>query len=469
MIPGIVAQSIGVASAPPVDDVDEIMSADFVTGAYRLDGASVAIADLFDDANADRVDAGVGYSISGTISGTYPVATTALRSLILAALPTGISVEIEWFGTGRTSYAPALVISETGDDWDDDLNLRLTLRDDGNARVSSYSASSATVTLAGGSNQIHKAAATINLPIGGGLFQNAASSGGATAATISTGTDGSFAAAVIRFFHSVDFGSVESVFGVTIRSVRITSPRAAADLPGASIPATLSTFAQGAVDFADVALLVDFDGAQDATTATDASSAGRTLTFAGSPTGIIDQAQKVFGTASYRQNANGQYISVPSASVFSFGTGAFSVDMWVRIESGITDTRSLVGVFEGTGTRSWRIQAKQDQVLFASSPDGTNISTGVTVPASLAEGSFHHVAVSRSAAGRLRIHLDGQLIAARYYPLAIHASSAALLLGNVSTSLTTSNFRGWLDELRIVSGANPFDVEGNITLKSAAY
>ena len=66
-----------------------------------------------------------------------------------------------------------------------------------------------------------------------------------------------------------------------------------------------------------------------ATFASAASRTARTVTAVGNAQ--VDTAQSKFGGASYLGDGSGDYLSVPEASDFSFGTGNFTFEFWMRI------------------------------------------------------------------------------------------------------------------------------------------
>ena len=69
-----------------------------------------------------------------------------------------------------------------------------------------------------------------------------------------------------------------------------------------------------------------FNGADGATDYTDPVAGA--ATFGG--TAQLDTAQKEFGTAALLLDGNSDYVTYPDSDDWSFGTGDFTIDFWIR-------------------------------------------------------------------------------------------------------------------------------------------
>jgi hypothetical protein len=134
-------------------------------------------------------------------------------------------------------------------------------------------------------------------------------------------------------------------------------------------------------------------------------------------------------------DGSGDYLSVPSSSVFAFGTGNFTIEAWVYPLATYVDsivkpnTDNLNLYINGSGFPA---------VYFASSPD----LTGSTKAANFA---WNHLAISRSS-GTMRIFLNGVNIGSTSSTPSYGTMS--LTVGDAGTS-----FNAYLSDLRIVSTA----------------
>ena len=88
----------------------------------------------------------------------------------------------------------------------------------------------------------------------------------------------------------------------------------------------------------------------------------------------LDTAQKKFGSASILFDGTGDYLSVPSSADWTFGTGSFTIDTWVRSATlpthgdvqfvvsryyDATNTWSIY-LYNNSGTYYWYLQNKAD-------------------------------------------------------------------------------------------------------------
>jgi len=82
--------------------------------------------------------------------------------------------------------------------------------------------------------------------------------------------------------------------------------------------------------FSSVSLLLHMDGVNGSTTFTDSSLNALSVTASGNAQ--ISTTQSKYGASGYFDGA-GDYINAPSGSQFQFGTGDFTVEMWVWASS----------------------------------------------------------------------------------------------------------------------------------------
>ena len=84
--------------------------------------------------------------------------------------------------------------------------------------------------------------------------------------------------------------------------------------------------------WANVSLLLRMDGSNGSTTFTDSSSNAFAITASGDAQ--ISTIDPRFGTGSLTLDGNGDYLSTPADSAFAFGTGDYTVECWVYVNSG---------------------------------------------------------------------------------------------------------------------------------------
>ncbi len=210
--------------------------------------------------------------------------------------------------------------------------------------------------------------------------------------------------------------------------------------------------------WASVTSLLHFDGADGSTAMVDQK--GRTWTAAS--TAQLDTDQYKFGPSSLLLLSAGQYISTPTSSDFAFGTGDFTIEFWFRaaVVSGVQV------IYDQKST----VSETQPAILLADANlnYNRNNSNQITI-AGITAGTWHHVAVSRSA-GATRMFLNGVaggtvLSDAVTYP----APPTAVYLGTPGNAVGNAgfDFGGHIDEVRVTKGVARY--VANFTPAIAAF
>lgn len=143
--------------------------------------------------------------------------------------------------------------------------------------------------------------------------------------------------------------------------------------------------------------LLHFDGTSGSTSFPDAAS-GHTVTASGNAQ--ISTAQSAFGGASLRIGASGDYVTYTSTSDFGVGTGDFTVNIRVRLDSNsgsptIVDCAAFqVYLPSGSG-----------QVRFFDRVGAATIATGTTV---ILANTWYDIEITR-ASGTVRVFVNGNL------------------------------------------------------------
>lgn len=200
-------------------------------------------------------------------------------------------------------------------------------------------------------------------------------------------------------------------------------------------------------NFANVVLLLHMDGADASTTFTDNSSSTKTVTASGNAQ--IDTAQSKFGGASGLFDGTGDYLSLASHADFGFGTGAYTVEGWVRF----TDTSADKCVFDNRTGSNTGIGIYVDQSLANAGNRLTlasNSSTigGVSSTQFAASSAFQHWAVCKSGT-TVRGFINGTQVWSITDSRTLASASTAFLAANY---LGTQAFAGHLDDVRVTKG-----------------
>lgn len=204
--------------------------------------------------------------------------------------------------------------------------------------------------------------------------------------------------------------------------------------------------------YASVTFLSHFDGADTATAAIETKS--HALTFNGSAQ--IDTDQKKFGPSSLRLDGSGDFVSAVDSADWDFGSGDFTVELWIRFNSAAGD-QAFASQYLNTGNqRGWYFRLSSGNTLtFNYSTDGINANTvqGSWTPST---GVWYHIAATRQST-TLRVSVDGAEIAnGSIGTSTIFNSNTLLRVGCINSSGNTNFVDGWIDSLRITKGVGRY-------------
>jgi hypothetical protein len=194
-----------------------------------------------------------------------------------------------------------------------------------------------------------------------------------------------------------------------------------------------------------VSLLLHGDGTNGSTTITDNSPSPKTVTAVGNAQ--ISTAQSKFGGASIAFDNAGDYLTLASNSAFAFGTGDFTIEFWVfmnSLKNGVNFINSNSG--SAGGTNSVILGLNGSNALEYYINGGSRINDSVA----LATSSWVHVALCRGS-GTSRIFKNGSQVGTSFADTQTVSSTNTFLIGTRNDTLAFS-FDGYIDDLRITKG-----------------
>jgi hypothetical protein len=154
----------------------------------------------------------------------------------------------------------------------------------------------------------------------------------------------------------------------------------------------------------------------------------------------ISTAQSKFGGSSIAFDGSGDYLDVPSIINAQFGTGDFTIEGWLYINS-LAAAQCLIEFRAASGASYGQIYITTGGVLRYYLP--TDVGTSNT----FSTGTWTHFAITRSS-GTLNMYIDGTRGYSASYTSAMDASR--LRIGaDVSGG---SGINGYIDDLRITKG-----------------
>jgi len=189
-------------------------------------------------------------------------------------------------------------------------------------------------------------------------------------------------------------------------------------------------------------LILNMDGTPGSTTFADSSPNALAVTANGNAQIVSDAT---FGTvASF--DGSGDYLSTPANSVFNYGTGDFTVELWVYKLSNKQYMTFAGNLSSGTNSNQWQI------ISDVTGNKLTWFSNGfaITSATSLATNTWYHVAVARAGSSlRLFINgvLDGSAVNTNNY-----STTNLFMLGQVPELLSARDFYGKVGPTRITKG-----------------
>jgi len=171
----------------------------------------------------------------------------------------------------------------------------------------------------------------------------------------------------------------------------------------------------------------------------------KTVTVTGNT--FLDTAQSRFGGRSARFDGTNDRLSVASNIDFAFGTGAWTIELWVRLNSdGIN--QSLIDLRNSTANQQavfLRVDSSND-VEFTVNGTERIVSNN---PSALSRNVWYHIAVTKAANGVHRMFINGVQQTQTWNNTTAYTQGPL----NIGERVDGGNdFNGWIDDLRIIKG-----------------
>lgn len=229
------------------------------------------------------------------------------------------------------------------------------------------------------------------------------------------------------------------------------------------LAATKASAGGGDPNFANVASLLHFDGADASTTFTD--QIGITWTAVGNAQ--LDTAQSKFGTASLLLDGTGDYASAPNSPAWDIGSNNYTAECFIRPAT-VASLRMVVARRElSSDARGWFMYIGADgSINFAGYSLPNVVCIALSSAASVvAVNTWAHVAIVRNA-GVWDLYYEGNSVASDTESAVIGANARPLLIGRQASN-TSRDFNGHIDEFRITDGVARYTA--NFTPPTVAF
>ncbi len=201
---------------------------------------------------------------------------------------------------------------------------------------------------------------------------------------------------------------------------------------------------------------------------TDSSASAHTITTVGSVQ--ISTEQKKFGTGSGLFNGSTDYLTAPASEDFNFGSGDFTIDAWVYLNSmptaddwpGTWYNHFVVAGFGYPGSYAgYDFVIGQNNLIFQN--DDIQVVSG---PHGMITNTWYHIAVTRSG-NVFSLFVNGDRIGES------NNSSPTDVGSGFSVGAETTGegafFNGYIDELRISKGIARWTSDFSSSLPTAPY
>lgn len=225
--------------------------------------------------------------------------------------------------------------------------------------------------------------------------------------------------------------------------------------------------------WSNVKLLLGFGGADGSSTVTDESPTAKG--DAGNSTGAqVDTAQAKFGGSSLLLDGVDDRISYADNGDWTFtSSDQWTVECWARFNS-LTGFQTFISHWNtqlGAGQGSWIFDfpgSTNNVLRFSYSTTGSNLVAvqGSWTPSA---NTWYHVAADCDATNKLRIYVDGVMIASATSVPSFFNSNYLLLVGSAHLPGAENYFNGWLDEVRVTKGTARYASDSGYSVPTAAF
>lgn len=220
----------------------------------------------------------------------------------------------------------------------------------------------------------------------------------------------------------------------------------------ASNSKSVCAFAGRVAVTAPAVLLMHMDGANGSTTFTD--EVGKSVTRSGTSATISTAAAAPLtgNSASALFTGATGYLTTPNHADFAFGSGEFTIEMWVNPTDFATYRTLFSKRLTNAGLGPIQIMVRTDgYITLSTSANGTSGNLFLTASGAgtqLVAGTWSHVAVTRYG-GNLYLFVNGILAASGALTTSLVVNTYAVLIGG---DINAYYFKGKIDEVRVVKG-----------------
>jgi hypothetical protein len=157
----------------------------------------------------------------------------------------------------------------------------------------------------------------------------------------------------------------------------------------------------------------------------------------------VSTTQAKFGTTSMAFDGTGDNLLVKRNNFFDFGTGDFTVEVWVYFNS-VASIQTFVTNYQNS-SNGWGLQWRSDTGAWNFFNGDTALVTYTNTPST---GTWIHAAVARSGTS-LKMFINGTQVGSVTNSTNISGTTTDLTVGSLGSS---QYFNGYMDDMRITKG-----------------
>jgi hypothetical protein len=224
-------------------------------------------------------------------------------------------------------------------------------------------------------------------------------------------------------------------------------------------PTPTPTIPDQDIYYANTSLLLHMNGPNYSNTITDNSRTSKTV-VANNGAVLRNNISKFGNSSLYLLNNNNPNLSIASHQDFGFGTGDFTVEMWIYpLDKDSWRTLISIGVYNSGGIL-WRLGTGGDSLWINGDYVNWNPNSNISL------NTWSHVALTRQS-GLVRVFVNGNVVQT-WNNNSDLGSSKSVYIGAGSHSLNSNeSFSGYMDEVRIAKGIARYT--GNFSVPFTAF
>jgi hypothetical protein len=174
----------------------------------------------------------------------------------------------------------------------------------------------------------------------------------------------------------------------------------------------------------------------------------------------VDTVVKKYGTGSAKFDGTGDALTIPTSADFAFGTGTFTIECWVRLNT-LTGTQILFD-FRNDGTTS--SSYAPIITLISGTLNYQTVAGNRIVGTTLTTNTWYHVAVARSGTAT-KLFLDGTQVGSTYTDTNNYIQGPLTIGAQYNGSFSVN---GYIDDIRVTKGLARYTTSPGSNLPASA-